>query len=995
MSRSRIASTVFLFAAFAVLTAQEEVKEKDRPSFGPPVKENPPAAVEVAPAPQQAPDADPFAPLLTWPSESAQNAARGLSQLGQAMAAQLTANLDHGDWRIRAGSAFALGEKKEVAAYPRIKKGLEEIGNQIAIATFFGALAKIDPVAAVGDLLPFLAAGSPGVARDAFEAMPKDIDARFVPRLREVADANDETTRWRAVELLRRVVGGVDWRVFQTLLSDKSAKVCYSSAQALSLTDGPEVIEALKKDAVDGGLRRTCYATLALVMLEDRIQKPILDGEGKFVDKMMKYLRIRGDLENAVGAIALANVSMRSKDQKIREIADKVLVVRLIDTAAGGVIFSDYTSVRELAYKKAAMLSGKNFGEDAEAWKSWWNQYGESFTALRQLSDLGESDIDRLVVEYVRRAPGGDDFIAVIAAAPQQGPDGAMRPTAVGKEIVRDVVAELTKLDFFGTISDLSRRDSSPLSITVRIDRAERRRDFVTVDEAAIKSLEEKMRSVVAREAWQLLWAQKLDGPLEAWIASRRDELAAMNDSARTKWCAEHALATFASIDTRGRKVAIAAWRAQDPAFIAENGQKLLLALRAKGATKDDGRSIVRLLATAPLGENKKIVEDYLLTQSNDPELPETFVDAQATSDVVAYLKDRRFVLRSAAIATMSRRIDDPAVCIAIVDGIGSYSPEVQDVVVAAFKSTRPPALIEALRKLVGDKDSPKRLQAIEMLAAMSNDQEIAILAEILREGGISTGFAVMRGLKSSGSDKAVETLADAARSNSDENIRREALIAFARIESEKTREILRAWLKEEKDLDRLKDLVSVAPGVFGKSVGKELGFLLAHGDPSMRESATLVLAAAGQSEAVPGLIDLLFDPASSAAAEEYLQQIACRRIAGETPDEKRAGWTTWWEAHKSEEPDQWFCDALLAKKLPVGDLLRFLRGERQDAQAVPLLVHVVKDEAWELRVRAHQYLTRISGQNFGTLTRRTSSEETRRTVERWEKWQRTWELRR
>ena len=50
---------------------------------------------------------------------------------------------------------------------------MTELGNQIALAVHFAALGKIDPDVAPLDLMPFIAGGSPAVARDAFEAMPR------------------------------------------------------------------------------------------------------------------------------------------------------------------------------------------------------------------------------------------------------------------------------------------------------------------------------------------------------------------------------------------------------------------------------------------------------------------------------------------------------------------------------------------------------------------------------------------------------------------------------------------------------------------------------------------------------------------------------------------------------------------------------------------------------------------------------------------------------
>ncbi|MCA9320719.1 MAG: HEAT repeat domain-containing protein, partial [Planctomycetes bacterium] len=447
-----VVSAGFL-AVVTILVASRSISaQTEGPDFGPPRRPGPeatPEAQEVSPSPKSQEGLT--AQLIHWPEFRGLEAARALAARGSEALPVVLANLDDNDWRIRCGSAWALGEMRDPQAYPRLRRCLDDVANNISMGTFFAALVKIDPVAATSDILPHLGSDYPRTAKEAFEALPPVMDDSFASRLIELLRHRDDEVRFRAVALLARLRTLPETHVFLDLLSDPQARIGRRAADLLSESDRPEVHRELRALFLAGNSRAAAFAGLALVMAEDRQNRIILGPEIELRERALRFARMSGQqLENTAGLSVLANLSKRSTDPELRQIADRHLMPALLGLVFGGVVSKDYGAIKDICLAKVRMLSGENFGSDRDAWISFWEERGDSFVARRELATIDAKALESLELEYSRREEGRSELrVWLKAGAPDGSWTGTLRPIWIASEDLQALGRELDAIDVF------------------------------------------------------------------------------------------------------------------------------------------------------------------------------------------------------------------------------------------------------------------------------------------------------------------------------------------------------------------------------------------------------------------------------------------------------------------------------------------------------------------------------------------------------------------
>ena len=194
----------------------------------------PPAPVE-APAP--APPVDPvdslFARLPKWPDKSAREAAIALSGLGHEVEARLIRNLTHNDWRIQAGSAFALSEMGSKTAVKALSVAIKDPTNGAALSELMRAIVRIDPLEGPKEVIPFLTNQIGRVREAALRAMPSTLDARYVDEAAQMFQSRSANVRATGISLMTRIPEATDREEFFLALSDPEVSVANPAARHL------------------------------------------------------------------------------------------------------------------------------------------------------------------------------------------------------------------------------------------------------------------------------------------------------------------------------------------------------------------------------------------------------------------------------------------------------------------------------------------------------------------------------------------------------------------------------------------------------------------------------------------------------------------------------------------------------------------------------------------------------------------------------------------
>ena len=984
----------FLLSILSLLAVHISAQDDGAPLFGSPRKTQQkgeqPTKNKKEVAKPLTPDEILIEEMSAWPAAPALESARAFIAQGGRAVPILIENLENNDWRIRCTCAYALGELKEQAAFPHIRKATRDIANLISMGPYFEAMVKIDPVRATAEIIPYMASSDVRTADAAEKSLPEVIENSFEERLIKLTLYRTDAVRYRAMRLLPRLRREPQLATFLTLLGDRAPRVAYGAAEFLARTLRPEIYSNLQDLLLEGSLRSSCYATLALVLAEDLTNKILINDEPRVRKRLLVFLNVSGEFERAMGAIAFANISMRSDAPELRSFADGPLMTHLLGAAIGGTIFKDYISVKSLLFKKAAMLSGENLGENATSWRTWWAENAKSFRARRELRTITAADAPKMELRYARRTQNGNFRVQFRAGDPDLRRIKLIRPIYVSAADMVALRAELLRVGFFrlrgmkvdpNWIGDYT-------DVLVSVGEAQYQRSHYAEQPADLVQLENYLEKLARKYRWQTYWDRNNAPDFLAWFRAMRQKIAKLNADELPHALAAMALSAYDDIDLRGRLAAEDIWREVGLPWLEAHRDELLKILNPKTLRVTASIPLLRTLAGLSGSDVTDKVMAYLPLFLEDGRAAALeYLKRRDLAELVALDDEERPELRVVMVHELAQRQDDPRaraeLCIYAADTDLRVTNALVDVFAGGFSQ----AMVKALLASAKAKAGHTQLRIIEVLGMVGGQGVVEALHKIYLTGTQSIRLSVIKALGEGGQSDSVEFLLALIQHDPDAEYRIEAMAALSRVNSDAVRAEIRKILRAENRSKRLYEYLSGSVELFRDSLAEEIGFFLSHEDPTIRKQATLLLAPRAVASTVPELLNLMLDKTEANRAWEFLELISCQEFVATSAEEAYVAYKDWFAARAGEHQTTWFMAALKAENLPADHLLSYLKGNQRDLKAVALLLKSLNSEKWYVRVNAHLLLGKVRGDVLGNLGRHSTPAEIERVKTRWAEW--------
>ena len=216
-------------------------------------------------------------------------------------------------------------------------------------------------------------------------------------------------------------------------LEDSSARVAEAASLGISSRiSGPNdpLVQKLMRDyrLRDVDDHRGAQALVALIKAEERLGEALInEEEGLYLLIMMQ----RGTpFVRAATSTALAGIGFRSTQPS--PWLDNEVTSTLISSIAGEEYYPEFNQIRDSSLRRLERITGQSFGDEGPLWKSWWNQTGGKFHALRAVLAIGPEDHVRLEVRFMDPLNGSAYRLlgpeAVAAEMPFPGPSLRLLP---------------------------------------------------------------------------------------------------------------------------------------------------------------------------------------------------------------------------------------------------------------------------------------------------------------------------------------------------------------------------------------------------------------------------------------------------------------------------------------------------------------------------------------------------------------------------------------
>ncbi len=982
-------------------------QEEGEPLFGPPINKKDAAAADRQKRPAEKKRVGDHARLIDelkrWPSARGYDVAKRLVIAGRAVVPELMAALEDNDWRVRAGSVYALGELKEASAFPILAAKVKDVSNKIAVKIWFDALVKIDSTAGTATLLPFLESSSARVARDAFSSIPKRIDLRFDDALRSLIRHPTDLVRFRALQILSRIDRPLVAEPFLSRLGDRSPRVASYAADALSNFDDPKTHAELQRLARTGLFRASSYALIALTKAEDRTQKRLLPDDAEFVTRLLKLMRVRGGLENAAAAIAASNLARRSSDARLRKAANGLVPFKLIETATSGNLFRDIGSVRKICFEKVAYITGESFGSRGADWRRWWSKNGRTFVAIRELSEVPVAAATRFELEFFRRK--GDEIGArhrIVAEGRSSSSLVSSRDLVVPEATMQELRTKIVKYGFFEMPSAGIDPDWSGdvLEIQVRLDRASRRSVFHSAIPEGISTLAAELQDLVDSQQWQHFYDANSDGDRETWRHRHRNLLANLSPEEAAMHNAKLALGAFDRLSTSARRAAVASFRRAGPGFVQSERAGILGLARKEVLEASGTRELLNFFAQMKGAEiTERVLEaldlaaaiagnsDGIVVPGSTGHRATKFLELRPRSERLLALQNQELQLKHAGLRSLGADLAREDVR-KIVIGQLTAGTEGQAKILSTLLANRSELRAVYARALLDDIEknpSEKSIEAIQLVAELGGESVVDRLQHLASQPKIAS--AARLALANTKSPRATIALMQMLNAESSASGRRKLLALLSESSLTNRAELLGEKIKTTEDLDLAAELIRESGQIFGDDRALILQPLLKSPSPVIRRNTAFKLAALRSGEAAPALINLVVDVALAEEARQALQALTFRPAQGDSPEELQENWRAWWKAEGAKGPDRWFIDALQRDGRRAVDFGPWLRGETKDHRVLSLMLNALESVSWPLRLRAQEILADARGSSIGNVGRDATPEDRSVAQIQWAAW--------
>lgn len=988
-------------ALLPLLAGAPLLNGQDKPVFSPPDSrptESRKTQEEPAGAPESRPRAGSvdrlFEKLRQWPERPARQAALLLSGLGDATHDRLIRGLADQDWRVRAGCAYALGEMGDPQAVEPLVAAIRDPSNRAGLTELMRALVRIDPRRGTREVLPFLSHASSRLRRKAMQVLPPTIDPAFSPDLVALARHRSGSVRRRALELLARVPGSGASETFFKGLGDPEPRVAAFAARYLGEQGTPEVRSRLRSLAREGPLRKATHAVLALVHDEDLTGDPLISDQGPLRDRIQELVTHRDPFYQGAAAVALANLSYRSSDPALRELADRYLVPVLLGAVAGGVFYTDYITLEPYCFEKLELITGLSFGRDTERWKAWWVRNGEGFTARRELHTLAEEDLDSCVVRLHRRELDGRETVLVCTGDRSRlGEQGRHAPLVLDRERLLALREEMLSCGLFASRGERRdpERDAAFVRIDVQVGASVFSRFHHGLGPPGLQPLIRHLEGLARDLAWQrfLVSAGDREDP-ERLKRTWRTFTGDAGSEARRLRLLDLALGAYPRLGRKGRRLAVQVFRKEgDPAWVRDHADALAGLLEAESRLTREAAAIVELLApqSDPRLRDRVLEAVAAAAPVRAEEILNGYMAQQPFNVLVRLMNDHRAPVRAAAAASLPRFEEQREVVDILIAGLDDYEESVREACISSLASMEDARVLGMLRTVLEGEDQGLRVRAIDALARVGGEEAVPELLDVYHKGGEAEKWAVVRALRKAGGRRAVDALAAMVRESGPIELRKEALAALRSLGGSDVGALLADLLERCREPTLRPLVVTALAEVMGRRAVPELLPALEDEDPAVARSAALALGGLGARQALPHLMELVRELEGDLAAERALERLTFHQASGDTPPERARDFDAWLERCGELSREEWLLVAAGEAGVRLDDRLQWLDPPSLTGLQAAAFIRLLRSGSRPLVAHADRVLLRVSGLALKPLPPDPVAEQVETRAEVYEGW--------
>jgi len=239
-----------------------------------------------------------------------------------------------------------------------------------------------------------------------------------LPLLARALSAERTDTRVRALELVGQQSGAGALDLLFARLDDSRPQVAHRAAEILASRPDEVVAPRLLQLAFETKalFRQQCYALVALVEREDRRGERII-GEDR-VELLVQNLSSVSPFARGAAAVALAGIGYRSERPSTNEWYRLRVPHELVSTVVADEWHKDFSALQTPALRRLERISGRTFGNDGPAWRSWWLDTAANFTPRRAVLATGAEAAQQLHVIWVVEGGRRVELAATRASVP-------------------------------------------------------------------------------------------------------------------------------------------------------------------------------------------------------------------------------------------------------------------------------------------------------------------------------------------------------------------------------------------------------------------------------------------------------------------------------------------------------------------------------------------------------------------------------------------------
>jgi HEAT repeat protein len=943
-----------------------------------------------------------LAKLAKWPLTEAREAAAVLSLLGPEVEKRLLSLLPTAEPALAAGIAAVLGDVGGDESLAAVQRLAGAPGMTPFLPTLFDVLGRLDGENAVKRVLPFVRHPK-RPAREAAELWLVDrLNASHAPRLTEMLGDPSRGVRLSALRLLRRVSTELGVEKSFEFLGDEAPEVARLAAEILSAEAEPGIVARLLGIGGGSDARRAAYATLALVFVEQRtVERPwttdsvrhLLGGNG---------LRSPEKLNRGIAAVALADIGFDSLDPAVDAVLDQTVVPVLLDSFAGPTVYKDFASVADLARDRFGKLTGLYERVPVSELWSWWQKNREGFSARRALRDIPAGHLDTLRVRarsLLEPALPTTLFSAVAADA--GGPDVSgidfvhLLPAdaeALAAVLTREFLI-LRGTAAFPAIQGREGEGAGPgvgpdVEVTLSVGGRSRtvavRSGVVPPELARVLAALVELRE---RYVWQRFWDRGAYPDYAAFIRAESDFFAsAPEPGARAARMKDLILAALDDLPTGAERLdAVRVLAGLPVEFSDRDAYRLALVLDSERDLSPLAEKLCEVLARTGRPLILPLLAGFLEKHPGGRSI-DHFAAALARFGVEEILRaaaSDRFFFRRAAMRAAPDGVPPSGLPAVLGRGARDENPLVRREAYAALGRSRLGEALPMLDAGSADPDAEAATAAVRALGELRRPEAIPVLLRHLGSEDVARRIVAVEALCASGLPESMPPVLGTLSEDPSPLVRSVAARDVTRYGEPALRGLTGILMDPARD-PAIRVLALEATARVGRDMVSDLlAALLADPVPEVADAAAFALASRARKAAVPWLLQAVESGRNPAMSLAALEMVSLQSFPTARSEELPAIYRGWWSEHRGQPESAWLAAALRERDGDEEPLRSLVSGE-PEASAIPALLRGLADDRWFVRACSNLWLARLTGQEFGEVTRFTSAEETRAIEARW-----------